>query len=232
MHANAAQESGASEYHYEHSRHGTSSLDNGLVNNFPHINGGELRGGSLAVHESHQEQGRVMSKIATPVADQGNISSAFQQLGTQLPLLDLSDDGEYPANANFELFGGLSDSDTTHAMFGADLNSTSIGWTTYELSTMSSHNQAQNFNGSDSCWLPQPTPVTIATLTWEGMPEVGDFGTPDEALRHSTASLPVPVPVPYGGLNATTAFAEAELEGPDGQPSATNDPNDLVRWPQ
>jgi len=200
-HADTPQMRGDYELIYDHSLDNTSSLGNGSVNNFTHTNGGDTRSGSLAAYESHQEQGRVTLATVAPVVCQSNISTAFQQLDTQLPLLHGSNI-EYPANANLELFGDLSHA--TQSMFSAELSATSIDWTNFGLSALSSHYQTQNFNDSDSDWFAQPTLATIDTSTWGGEPEVGDLDTSAEVLRHSTASLPEPVL--HGGLDATITF--------------------------
>jgi hypothetical protein len=208
------------ELFYDPSLDNTSSLGNGSVNNFTHTNGGDTRRGGLAAYESHQEQGRVTLATVAPVVCQSNTSTAYQQLDTQLPLLDGSNI-EYLANANFELFGDLSHA--TQSMFSAELSATSIDWTSFGLSVLSSHNQAQNLDDSDSDWFAQPTLATTDTSTWGGVPEVGDLDTSAELLRHSTASLPEPVL--HGGLDPTVALFEAECS--DGQLSTANNQDKL-----
>ena len=115
-----------------------------------------------------------------PVVDRSNISSLpFQQFGTQLPLLDLSNI-EYPANVNFEPFGDLSD--VVQSMFSAELNTSHIDWTSHELITLNNHNRAQP-DGSDPYWVAQPTLASNTTSTWGEMPEVVQRdNTPPETL--------------------------------------------------
>lgn len=218
-HADAPQMCGDYELNYEHSLHNMSSLGNSSINNHTHTDGGEFRSGSLAAYQSHQEQGQVTLETVTPELCKSNISTAFQQLSTQLPLLG-GPDIECPANTNSQLFGDLSDA--TQAMFGAELSTTNINWTNCDLSGLSSHNQAQDFSGPDSDWFAQPTLATIFPSTWGGVPEVRDFGTPAEVLRHSAATLPGPI---LHGLNATVTFSEAERL--DGQPSPAIDQGKL-----
>ena len=178
--ANAPEPDGACEWNYEQCLQSTSRPGNSSVNNMMHTN--DFQNGSLTACESDQEQNPVMWETVMPVVDQSNISpshSPFQQFGTQLPLLDLSNI-EYPANVNFEPFGDLSD--VVQSMLSAELHTSHIDWTSHELNTLNNHNLAQP-DGSDPYWVAQPTLASNTTSTWGEMPEVVQRdNTPPETL--------------------------------------------------
>ena len=176
--ANALEQDGAYEWNYEQCLQRTTRPGNSSANNMMHTNG--FQSGSLTACESHQEQNPVMWETVMPVVDRSNISSLpFQHFGTQLPLPDLSNI-EYPANVNFEPFGDLSD--VVQSMFGAELNTSHIDWTSHELITLNNHNRAQP-DGSDPYWVAQSNLASNTTSTWGEMPEVVQRdNTPPETL--------------------------------------------------
>lgn len=178
IHGIATTQSGISNFNYDLSLHNTSNLDRGSVHNDPRVNNWELRAPPLAVHGSYREQEGVMFETAAPGADESNTLSSARQLGTQPPLPNPSSMGMAPEDTSLELFGGLSS-----ATNSADLDSISLSWTHYD---------------DTSYWLPQPNPAHTATFNWEGVSDIGDFGTSDEMLRHSAGEVNVVLPEPPG----------------------------------
>jgi hypothetical protein len=215
-HADAPETRQGYQLNYSHSLHNMSSLGSGSVDNLSHTDAGESRSGSLAAHESHQEQGQGTLETDTPELLQSSISIALQQLDnvTQLPVLDGSNI-KYAAGANFQHFDALSDA--TQVMFGAELNDASINWSNYDLSWPSNHSHLLDFSNPDYDWSVQPTLSNVFPLTEEGVSEVRNLGTSAGVLQHSAANLLDPI---LHGSNAAITLPEAERQ--DGTPSPAN----------